>query len=115
MSSLSERDSKIDKIKNVIENRKKLLREIYKGIRDSTEENEYLKGIVSDYKSYYDNMKKQKETQIESLQKLVYYMDAILQENKHNPDMLRQAKEDKKNILREINKIKREMEMEDKP
>ena len=46
LTPLSERDDKIQKIKKVIENREKLLREIYKGIRDSTEENKYLKGVI---------------------------------------------------------------------
>ena len=38
---------KIQKVKKVIENREKLLREIYKGIRDSTEENKYLKADMA--------------------------------------------------------------------
>jgi hypothetical protein len=112
MSSLSERDIKIQKLKNVIENRNKLLREIYTSIRNSTEENRYLKGVVRDYTNYYANMKKQKEKQLEGLIKLEHYIDTILQKNSNNQSssVLRQAQEDKKEIVREIKKIKREID-----
>ena len=110
ITPLSERDAKIQKLKNVIENRKKLLREIYTGIRNSTEENIYLKGVVNDYTNYFDNIKKQKESQLDGLNKLNYYIDTILQNKKSSDDLLRQAQEDKKEILREIKKIKREID-----
>jgi hypothetical protein len=110
MTPLSERDDNIQKVKNVIENRKKLLRDIYTGIRNSTEENRYLKGVVRDYTHYYANMKKQKEKQVEVLNKLLYYIDVILDNNKNTENILRQAQEDKKDIVREIKKIKREID-----
>jgi hypothetical protein len=110
MIPLAERDDKIQQLKNVIDNRKKLLREIYTSISKSTEENEYLNGVVRDYTNYYDNMKKQKEKQLDSLNKLNYYIDTILNKNNDNSSLLRQAKEDKKDIMKEIKRIKREIE-----
>jgi hypothetical protein len=109
MTPLSERDNKIQTLKNVIENRKMLLREIYKGIRNSTEENKYLIGVVRDYTNYYDNLKKQKEKQLEGLHKLLYYIDTILNVKEHQISN-KQALEDKKEIMREINKIKKEID-----
>ena len=110
MTPLSERDDKIRKIHKIIENREKLLREIYKGIRGSTEENKYLKGIVDDYKLYYENIKKQKESQLDGLDKLHKYVKNISLDIKSTDIMLRQAQEDKKYIMKEINRIKREIE-----
>ena len=111
LTPLSERDDKIQKVKKVIENREKLLREIYKGIRDSTEENKYLKGVVEDYTHYYANMKKQKESQLDALHKLMNYIDTILHNNNSSVSSRRhKAQEDKKDIMREIKKIKREIE-----
>ncbi len=106
---LSERDMNIQKLNNVIENRKKLLREIYKGIRNSTEENRYLKGVVRDYTNYYAYMKKQKEKQLESLYKLEFYINNVLHKNANKEHILRQSQEDKKSVEREIKKVKREM------
>ena len=106
MTPLSERDDKIQKVKKVIENREKLLREIYTGIRDSTEENKYLKGVVDDYTDYYANMKKQKELQLDALHKLMNY----ILNNKNSSVSQQQSQEDKKDIMREIKKIKREIE-----
>lgn len=110
LTPLSERDDKIQKVKKVIENREKLLREIYKGIRDSTEENKYLKGVVEDYTHYYANMKKQKESQLDALHKLMNYIDTILHNNSSVSSRRSKAHEDKKDIMREIKKIKREIE-----
>lgn len=131
-NELSQRDMNIQKLKNVIENRKKLLREIYKGIRNSTEENRYLKGVVRDYTNYYAYMKKQKEKQLEGLYKLEFYIDNVLQQNSKSASsksansksansknansknenkghILRQSQEDKKSVEREIKKVKREI------
>jgi hypothetical protein len=56
-------------------------------------------------------MKKQKEKQVEVLNKLLYYIDVILNNNNKNTEnILRQAQEDKKDIVREIKKIKREID-----
>jgi hypothetical protein len=55
-------------------------------------------------------MKKQKEKQVEVLNKLLYYIDVILNNNKNTENILRQAQEDKKDIVREIKKIKREID-----
>jgi hypothetical protein len=106
---LSERDDKINILNNVIDNRHKLLRDIYKNISTSTNENKYLKGIVNGYISYYENVKKQKESQIEHLNKLLSYITSIINNKKTNNILLSQARQDKNDIIREIKKIKREI------
>jgi hypothetical protein len=101
---LSERDNKIDILKNVIIKRNKLLREIYKDIRTSTEENPYLKGVVDEYMRYYETIKTQKQKQLDSLNILLQSLT-----NSTNQIIRKKAIQDKKELMREINKIKREM------
>jgi uncharacterized protein (DUF3084 family) len=104
---LSERDNKINKLKNVIIKRNKLLREIYKDIRTSTEENPYLKGVVDEYMRYYETIKTQKQQQLDSLNILVQSLTSMA--NSTNKIIRKKAIQDKNVLMREINKIKREM------
>lgn len=114
MKSLYERDQHIQKIEQLIKNRKTLLREIYTTIHNSTEENHYLIDIVNDYKNYYHDLKNQKNKQLESLVKLQDYVYHVI-ENKNNllldKDGINQAKQDRNIVDNKIKNIKKELDI----
>lgn len=114
LKPLYERDQHIQKLEQLIKNRKTLLREIYTTIHKSTEENHYLIDIVKDYKSYYHDLKNQKIKQLESLVKLQDYVYHAI-ENKNNllldTDGINQAKQDRTIVNNKIKNIKKELDI----
>lgn len=104
---LYEKDIKIQNLKNVIDNRNKLLRKNYKYINDCVKINPYLNNIIKDYKNYYTNIKAQKQKQLEHLNMLFDYINKTSQNN-NLPKY--EIEQDKKNVLKEIKKIKKEID-----
>ena len=114
MKQLYERDQHIQKLEQLIKNRKTLLREIYTSINNSTNENNYLIDIVNDYKNYYHDLKNQKKQQLESLIKLQEYIyNAIENKNKLLLDThdINEAKQDRHIVNTKIKNIKKELDI----
>jgi uncharacterized membrane-anchored protein YhcB (DUF1043 family) len=88
---LYDRDSKIKRLEEMINNRKKILRENLNDIRKSTNENAFLVDVADDYMSYYKKINDGKEKQLEYLNNLSTYLKELLRDK----DL---TKEKRKNI-----------------
>ena len=79
-----------------------------KGITGSSIE--LLEDVVEDYKSYYDIIKKQKQQQYNTLVKISDYINSVSQDLNKTDNILKKTNEDQREILAEMNKIKREID-----
>jgi len=82
----------------------------FKKLNESKSQNELLHDVVEDYKSYYNIIKKQKQQQYNTLVKISDYINSVSQDLNKTDNILKTTNEDQKEILSEMNKIKREID-----
>ena len=104
-------DSKIERLKKMINNRKKILRENLNDICKSTNENAFLVDVAHDYMSYYKKINDDKEKQLEYLNNLSTYLKELLRDKDLTKENRKNIKEDHKKIMSEIQKIMREIQI----
>ena len=106
-NDLYNRDYKLKCLSDLIENRKKRLRENYKDIQNSTDENTFLVDVANDYMIYYKKINDDKEKQLEYLTNLSLYLGELANDIDNTKEMKTNIKNDRKEIMREINKIQK--------
>ena len=72
--------------------------------------NHYLSDVKKNYSKYYNHIVKEKKQQYNALLLLQEYMDDLMKTEKLVDDQLRVAKHDQKDIIREIDKVKDELD-----
>jgi len=72
--------------------------------------NHYLENIKKDYEKYYDHVVKEKQQQYDALMLLKQYMGELITSENLVDDELRVAKHDEKYIIREMDKIRNELD-----
>ena len=107
---LAKRDITIRDMQREVADKKKELLSKFKELEQATSENEFLEGVVDDYASYYDYVRQQKSQEYEALRTISEYLDRLSMDVNVTDQLLRQTKEDQKDILGEMSKIKREMD-----
>ena len=107
---LAKRDITIRDMQREVTYKKKELLSKFKELEKATSENEFLEGVVDDYASYYDYVREQKSKEYEALRIISEYLDRLSMDVDVTDQLLRQTKEDQKDILGEMSKIKREMD-----
>ena len=90
--------------------KKKKLMTRYKALQHTAAENNFLEGVVEDYKSYYGRIKEQKEEQNEALRVLYHHTDKITKENKMANSKLCEMQHDQRRIIREMRRVNEEMD-----
>jgi len=108
--TLGERDLKLQHIEEAIRNKRHLLVTKKKELDKKEQLNHYLVGVNKDYTNYYNYIVKEKQQQYDALMLLKQYMGDLVQTEGLVNDQLRTAKHDQKHILREIDKIKVELD-----
>ena len=106
---LAKRDITIREMQREVANKKRELLSKFKELERATSENEFLEGVVDDYATYYDYVREQKSEEYEALRIISEYLDRLSLDVDVTDQLLRQTKEDQKEILGEMSKIKREM------
>ena len=106
---LAQRDIYLLQIEEEIKNRKGLLIKKKKQLDKKEKVNIFLQEVKNDYTNYYNYIVKEKQNQYQSLLLLKEYMDDLMSTNNLMDTELRTAKHDQKDILREIDKIKVEL------
>lgn len=107
---LAKRDITIREMQREVADKKRELLSKFKELERATSENEFLEGVVDDYATYYDYVREQKSEEYEALRIISEYLDRLSLDVDVTDQLLRQTKEDQKEILREMSKIKREMD-----
>ena len=107
---LAERDLQLLQIETEIKNKKRLLIKKKKDLDKKYKVNDYLGDVKQNYSKYYNYIVKEKKQQYNALLLLQEYMDDLMKTEKLVDDQLRVAKHDQKDIIREIDKVKDELD-----
>ncbi len=107
---LAERDLHLIQIEQEIMNKKRLLVKKKKELDKKQKLNQYLDGVKHDYTKYYDYIVNEKQQQYNALMLLKEYMSDLMKTEHLVDDQLRTAKHDQKDIIREIDNVKAELD-----
>jgi hypothetical protein len=107
---LAERDLHLIQIEQEIMNKKRLLVKKKKDLDKKQKLNQYLDGVKHDYTKYYDYIVGEKQQQYNALMLLKEYMSDLMKTEHLVDDQLRTAKHDQKDIIREIDNVKAELD-----
>jgi len=107
--SLAKRDIVIQTMLTELENKRLLLKSKYKELHNASAENELLKDVLEDYLLYYKDIEKEKKLQYDALNKTLEHIDNIAVDAKTSEHLKKNIKFDQREILSEMNRIKREM------
>ena len=100
--SLASRDLKLIQLDKEIQNKKKFILSKIKELESKKTENDHLETISDDYKKYFNHTVEQKEKEFNAMVKLNEYISKLVFEDPY-------AKYDQKEVQKEINKLKREL------
>jgi len=107
---LAERDLYILQIEQEIKNKKNLLVKKKKELDKKSKLNEFLIDVKQDYNNYYDFIVNEKQQQYNSLMLLKEYMNDLIKTEQLVDDQLITAKHEQKYIIKEIDKVKNELD-----
>jgi hypothetical protein len=107
---LAIRDIRLNKYKQQIDINKRILMEKYLELQKNAKENEYLNGVVDDYKKYFNFMIEEKNQQYDALNMISQYLDNINSEIKSTDEVLDEQQQEQKKIMREMSKIKENLD-----
>jgi hypothetical protein len=107
---LAERDLYLFQIEKEIKNKKGMLVKKKKELEKKNKLNHYLSDVSQDYEKYYDFIVEEKQQQYNALALLKEYMSDLIKTEQLVDEQLRTAKYDQKDIVREIDKVKAELD-----
>lgn len=108
--SLPQQDSYLVEIEKQIQSKRNFLLQRRHQLNTASRENTFLNTVKEDYQKYQSYITKQKEEQIRSMQILDQYLNDLVISGKMTTCDISQTKNDQKEILLEIDKIKRELD-----
>jgi hypothetical protein len=108
--SVAKRDLYVMKITDIIKNKKNLLVQKAKNIHKKIDLNHYLQTVNDDYQHYYQYMVDEKKQQYQALLFIKQYLEHLSKTENRLDYELTKTKHDQKDILIEINKIKKELD-----
>lgn len=107
---LAKRDLQIIKLEKEIESRKQLLINKRKELEENNKINHHLEGVKQKYNKYYENTIKEKQQQYDAILLIKQYLDEIINSKQLSNEDLRTAKHEQNTIMKEIEKVKSELE-----
>lgn len=107
---LAQRDLNLLQIEREIMNKKYLLVNKKKDLDKKQKLNNYLDTVKDDYTKYYDFIVNEKQQQYNALLLLKEYMNDLTKTENLVDEQLRSVKHDQKDIIREIDKVKNELD-----
>jgi len=108
--SLAERDKYLSQIEGQINAKRKLLLKKRDYLNKSLKENTFLESVKNDYEKYRNYIVKEKEDQLRVMDILKQYTEDISVSTKMTEANIKQTKKDQKEIILEMEKIKRELD-----
>jgi hypothetical protein len=107
---LAERDQYLIQIEAEINNKKRLLVTKKKELDNKHKLNHYLNDVKENYNKYYNYIVKEKQQQYNALLLLKEYMNDLIQTQHLVDEQIRTAKYDQTDILKEIDRVKAELD-----
>lgn len=108
--TLAERDLYLLQIETEIKNKKQLLVKKKKDLDQKQNLNHFLTGVTQDYQKYYNYILNEKQQQYKMLMILKEYLNDLIHTENLVDEHRRTAKHDQKHIIREIDKVKSELD-----
>jgi hypothetical protein len=108
--TLAERDRYLYQIEEQINAKRNLLLSKRSYLEKSLKENAFLDGVKNDYQKYRDYIVKEKQDQLRAMNILQQYTQDLMVSTKMTEANIKQTKMDQKGILREMDKIKKELD-----
>jgi hypothetical protein len=108
--TVADRDLYLIQIKEELEYKRNLLVRKKKDMEQKEKMNQYLGDVKNDYEKYYKVILNEKQQQFNALNLLKNYMGELVETEKLLDNQLRTAKYDQQDILKEISKIKSELD-----
>ena len=108
--TLGERDNYLKKIEAQIEAKRNLLLEKRKVLKRTVKENQFLDGVKSDYEKYHTFIVNEKQNQIKAMSLLNNYIGDIMVSGKLTEQDIKNSKEEQKEIIGQIEKIKKDLD-----
>ena len=107
---LAQRDLRMLQIEQEIKNKKRLLLKKKGELNEKKKINHYLENVKEDYQKYYEYILNEKQQQYDALMLLKEYMGDLMKTDHMVSEQLRTAKHDQKDIIRELDKVKAELD-----
>jgi hypothetical protein len=104
------RDKYLTQIEAQIEAKRNLLLQKRKVLKRTVKENQFLDGVKQDYEKYHDFIVNQKQSQIKAMGLLNQYIGDIVVSGKLTEQDINNSKVEQKEILGQIDKIKKELD-----
>ena len=108
--TIGERDLCLLQIETEIKNKTQLLVKKTKDLNKTQNLNHFLSGVTKDYQKYYNHILNEKQQQYKMLLLLKEYLNDLIQTEHLVDEQRRTAKHDQKHIIREIGKVKDELD-----
>jgi hypothetical protein len=108
--TVADRDLKLIQLEEEIKRKKELLIKKMRELEKKTALNEYLEIVKEEYNNYYNEEVEKKKKELSAMTVLSDYMKFLENQNHLADNHKLVAKHDKKEILHEINKIKKELD-----
>jgi hypothetical protein len=109
-NDLGERDNYLQQIENQIQNKRDFLLNRSHYLEKIKKENQFLEGVRNNYANYYSTILKQKEEQIQSMNMLNQYLSEMVLNSKTRETEIQNTKKEQKYILKEMDRIQRELD-----
>ena len=108
--SLAVRDKYLQQIEQQIAAKRKMLIDKRNYLERTLKENAFLEGVKKDYQKYRDYVVKEKQDQLRAMNVLKQYTEDLVTSTHLTEANIKETKRDQKDILREMEKIKMELE-----
>jgi hypothetical protein len=108
--SLAMRDKYLQQIEQQIAAKRKMLIDKRNYLERTLKENAFLEGVKKDYQKYRDYVVKEKQDQLRAMNVLKQYTEDLVTSTHLTEANIKETKRDQKDILREMEKIKMELE-----
>jgi trans-2-enoyl-CoA reductase len=107
--ALAERDLYLIQIQEEIKNKRNYILEKNKELEKKQKINEFLSIVKNDYQQYYDHIIEEKQKQYQAMSILNDYLGDLITTNKVLDEELIKAKQDQRQILREMDVIRKDL------
>jgi hypothetical protein len=107
---LGQRDNYLSQIEQQIKNKRAFLLNKRDKLKHLSKENEFLVNVRNDYQNYHNIILKQKQDQIKSMELLNQYISDIMVSGKLTEQDIKNQKQERDMILREMDKIKKDLD-----
>jgi hypothetical protein len=106
---LGQRDISLEQIRKQLIAKEKLLRSKEDELLKKGKDNEYLNHVYEEYKSHSKKIQKEKENLTLAMKNIINHLDDIVKLTKLTKEDLTEIREEKKEIVKSMNRISKEL------